>query len=46
LSVSLQHVAADAVTQRVIVTLDPARASHDQVQERLKQIGVDVEVSP
>jgi copper chaperone len=42
----VQHVAADAVTQRVIVTLDPARASHDQVQERLKQIGVDVEVSP
>jgi copper chaperone len=41
----VEHVAADARTQRVIVAFDPAQVTPDQVRERLDQIGFKVEVA-
>ena len=41
----VEHVAANAETQRVAVTFDPALLTADQLRERLKEIGFDVEVS-
>lgn len=39
----VQHVAADARTQRVTVAFDPAQVTSDQVRERLDQMGFEVE---
>ncbi|MBB4517465.1 heavy-metal-associated domain-containing protein [Paraburkholderia fungorum] len=41
----VQHVAADAATQRVAVAFDPARLSPSQIREWLQELGFDVEVS-
>ncbi|WP_198364101.1 heavy-metal-associated domain-containing protein [Burkholderia ubonensis] len=40
----VQTVSADAETQRVTVTFDPARLMPDQMQETLKEMGFDMEV--
>lgn len=41
----VQHVAADAHTQRVTVGFDPGQVTPDQVRERLNEMGFHVEVS-
>lgn len=41
----VQHVAADARTQRVTVAFDPAEVTPEQVRERLDQMGLEVEVA-
>ncbi len=41
----VRHVAADAETQRVAVTLDPGLLTADQIQARLKELGFDTEVA-
>ena len=41
----VEHVAADAKTQRVAVMFDPALLTADHIRKRLKEIGFDVEVS-
>lgn len=41
----IEHVAANAETQRVAVMFDPALLTADQIRTRLNEIGFDVEVS-
>jgi copper chaperone CopZ len=40
----VQHVAADAHTQRVTVAFDPDQVTSDQLRERLDLMGFEVEV--
>ena len=41
----VQHVAADARTQRVTVAFDPAQITPDQLRERLDHMGFEAEVA-
>ena len=41
----VEHVVADAKTQRVAVMFDPALLTADHIRNRLKELGFDVEVS-
>lgn len=41
----VEHVVADAKIQRVAVMFDPALLTADQIRNRLKEIGFDVEGS-
>lgn len=39
----VQHVAADAHTQRVTIAFDPAQMTPDRLREKLDELGFEVE---
>lgn len=39
----VQHVAADARTQRVTIAFDPAQVTLDRLREKLDELGFEVE---